>query len=351
MTARRAAFPALTLISCAALLAGAGLTAREGRVAHDLRARFAEGDKYEIRNGFKMSLNLDDAEMKFGEMTLPQTPTINVNIASDETSNEEVKKVKDGAIQELVRAYDDSAVKITGQAGMGEQMQDLDEEEANPLSGRKVKIAQTEDGLEITDLSNEGKSADEQLEELTAEQKATIDLESHFEFLLPTKTVEVGESWDIGKPFSEKMTKMMTASAAAQEDEEASEMMQEVFSTVMQNMESTATGKLEAVEGDIATIAYAIDAKMKFDDFAKILEKVAENADEMPEDMSGEVVMNLKMKGTGKFDLKAKQLKDLDMGGDFGLEVKMNMSQQGMEISINGKMSGSMEMSGGVTKK
>jgi hypothetical protein len=351
MAARRVAFPALTLLSCAALIAGASLTAREGRVAHDLRASFAEGDKYEIRTGFKMSLNLDDAEMKFGEMTLPQTPTVNVNVAADETSNEEVKKVKDGVIQELVRVYDDNAVKVTGQAGMGEQMQDLDEEEANPLSGRKLKIVRTDEGLEITDLSNEGKPADEQLEELTAEQKAGVDLESHFEYLLPTKAVEVGDSWDIGKPFAEKMTKMMTASASAQEDEEAGEMMKEVFSTVMQNMESTATGKLESVEGDIANIAYAIDAKMKFDDFAKILEKLGENAEEMPEDMSGEVVMTLKMKGTGKFDMKARQMKDLEMGGDFGLDLKMNMSQQGMEVSIAGKMSGSMEMSGGITKK
>jgi len=350
MTARRVAFPALSMIALAGLV-GSSIVAREARVAHDLRPLFAEGDKYEIKQAFKLSLNLDDAEMKFGEMTLPQTPTVNVNIAGEETTSEEVKKAKDGAIEELVRSYDDSTVKITGQAGMGEQMQDLDEEETGPLSGRKLKIAKAEGGLEVTDLSNEGKATDEQLEELTTDQKAGVDLDSHFEFLMPTKTVEVGESWDIGKPFVEKITKMVTASAAAQEDEKAGEVMQEIFKTVMEGMESTATGKLESVEGDIATINYAIDAKIKFDDFAKIIEKVAEEADEVPEDLAGEVVLNMKLKGIGKFDTKIHQLKDLEMGGDFGVDLKMNMTQQGMEIAVQGKLSGSMEIGGGVTKK
>jgi hypothetical protein len=351
MTARRVAFPALTLLTLAGLI-GTSIAAREGRVAHDLRARFAEGDKYEIRNAMKLSLNLDDAKIQFGETTLPQTPTVNVNIAFEESTNEEVKKVKDGAIGELIRSYEDGGVKFTGQAGMGEQMQDLDEEKENPLSGRKLRIVRGEGTtLEITDLSNEGKAEAEQLDELSAEQKASVDFDSHFEFLLPTKTVELGESWDIGKPFIEKMTKMMSASAAAQEDEKAAEMMNEIFSTVMQGMESQATGKLESVEGDIATIQYAIDAKIKFDDFAKIIEKVAEESDEVPEDMTGEVVMNLKLKGPGKFDLKTRQLKEVELGGDFGIDLKMSFSQQGMEFAVDGKLSGTMEIGGGVTKK
>lgn len=350
MTARRVAFPALTLLSLVGLV-GTSIVARDARVAHDLRASFAAQEKYEIRSGFKMSLNLDDAEIKVGEMTVPQTPTVNINIAYDETSNEEITKAKDGVIEEAVRTYGDAEVKVTGQAGMGEQMQDLDEEESSPLSGRKLRITRTDEGLEIVDLSNEGKAADEQLEDLTEEQKAGVDLESHFEYLLPTKMVDVGDTWDIGKPFIEKMTKMMSASAAAQEDEDAGEMMQEIFATVMEGMESEATGKLESVEGDIANIQYVIDAKLKFDDFAKIIEKIAEDSPEVPEDMSGEVVMNLKLKGTGKFDLKARQLKDLEMSGDFGLDLSMSMSQQGMEIAMTGKMSGSMEMSGGVSKK
>jgi hypothetical protein len=300
----------------------------------------------------KLSLNLDDAKIQLGETTIPQTPTVNVNIAFEESQNEEVKKAKDGVIAELLRTYDDGTVKITGQAGMGEQMQDIDEEKDNPLSGRKLKIARGEGGaLEITDLSNEGKPADEQLEELTAEQKAGVDFDSHFEFLLPTKNVDLGESWDIGKPFIEKVTRMVTAAAAAQEDEKAGEVMNEVFSSVMQKMESQATGKLESVEGDIATIQYAIDVNIKFDDFAKIIEKVAEDNDEVPEDMTGEVVMNLKLKGPGKFDLKTHQLKEVELGGDFGVELKMSFSQQGMEFAVDGKMSGSMELGGGVTKK
>lgn len=350
MIPSRVALPALTVMTMAGLVTAA-ITAREERVAHDLTPTFEKGAKYEITNAFEMTLNLDDAEMKFGEMTLPQVPTVNVNIEMEEVVHEEVKEVENGQLAEVVRIYDDSAVIISGEAGMGEMMEELDEEEEVPLSGRTLKIVKTDDGVEVTDLTNEDLAADEQLEELSEQELATVDLESHFEFLLPSKSVEVGESWDIGKPFVEKMTKMMTSSAAAQEDPEDGEMMKEIFGTILESMESEATGKLESVDGDIATIRYNVDAKITFDDFATILEKVADQADEMPDEMDGEVTLEMSLKGVGKFDMSTHQMSELEMGGDFEIDLAMTMSQMDMEISMAGAMSGSLELGGGVVKK
>lgn len=348
MTNSRTLLPRIAALLATAGLVGAGYAARLERVAHDLTPRFAQDQKLTVRTGFNLSLTLDDAEMKFGEMTLPQSPTVNVTVEGEENLTEVIEAAKDGNPTTIKRTYGTDSVNISGQAGMGEMMQDLDESEESDLSGRVLRITKTEDGVEVEDLTNEGRSDNERVEDLKDSQRALVTLDSHFEFMLPGQPVEVGESWDIGKSFIEKATQMLGAAAAQEEDAENAAKMREVMDLVLENLEHHATGKLVAIDGDMAQLAFDIDAKIAFDDFASLIERFADDEDEMPEDMDGEIAVTLKMKGTGVFNMAAHQLSELDLQGEFEMELRMSMTQMDTPMSMNGSMSGTIGLSGGV---
>ena len=68
------------------------------------------------------------------------------------------------------------------------------------------------------------------------------------------------------------------------------------------------------------------------------------------EDLSGEITVTLTMKGNGKFDLEAHQMSDMELSGEFKLDIDISMTQpdMGMEMAMNGSMSGNLTITGGV---
>lgn len=348
----RVALSALTVGTLVGLV-GLSQAARVTQDTHDLTPRFEKGKTLEVANTFEMSFNLDNAEIMMGDQPLPMVPTVNINVEAEEVLQEEILTVgQAGELKSITRHYETSTSQVSGQAGMGDQTEDLDEEKEGPLAGRTLRISMDAEGaLAREDLSNDGKEEDEWLDELEEGELNKVDLDEHFEFLLPSSPKSIGDTWDIAGPFQEKIKKMIAASAASQGDEEDAAKMEEVFETILEKFQATATGKLVSVDGDIANIDYSINAELNFDGLGELIAKVAEEADEIPQDMDGEVVLKLSLKGSGKFDLAAHQLREFAMEGDFDLTVEMSMTMPQMEIdmSMSGALSGTLAMTGGVT--
>lgn len=315
---------------------------------HDLAPKFEKGQELKVTTKFNLGLVLDDAEMKFGDFEINQTPTVDMQIEGNEVLTEKVEKADAGKVTSLVRTYDEGTMQVTGQAGMAGETEEIDEEQETPLVGRRVRVMLNEQGEKVVeDLTNEGREEDEHLDEIEEGMRAVIDLDSHFEMLLPKTPQEVGGKWDVGQAVIAKVAQMI-AQAAAEDDEMAKG--REAFDKIMQKAELRAEGELLGVDGDVANIKYTMTATLNIDDFAEMIRSIADEEDieDMPEDMVGNIKLKIEMEGNGRFNLKAHQLTSFEMAGEFGLEVRMSMSQQGMEFNMGGSLSGDLGLSGGV---
>ena len=333
------------LLPLGTLLAGGALLPAEPPAeSYDLTPKFEEGQKLEISYELAMSFGLDDASASFGGMELPEVPTVDVEVNFEETLQEEVLALRDGALAKLRRHHASSAMNVSGEAGMMGQMQSFDESMDNPFDGRTLELTVDEDD----ELSVEDVSEGDALDTLDDSELAMATLETHFEAFLPGEPVEVGASWDVAEAMREELSKQITAAAEA--DDEVAEIL-DVLESLEGMYEFDATGRLASADDDEAVVEWSMEATLDIQDLFDIVREIAdpEDLEDMPEDIEGTLLVEMTLQGTGVFDLSVHQLTEFEMDGAFAIAVDFAMSADSMDVEASGEFSGGIEFSGGVS--
>lgn len=338
MHPRKLLVPAGSLLLVGSLVAASTAP----RAGHDLQPKFQEGQKLAIRNEVTVVLGLDDVQASFGGQELPADVTMDMEIHVEQLLNEEVVSLRDGAISKLRRHHDTMGVEVTGEAGAMGQIQSIDETQDIPLEGHTLELVRGEDGaVEVTDVTEDGDAVEDTLIK-------TQVIESHFELMLPKREVEVGDSWDVGSQMIEEFARQ--AASQAEGDADMARVI-DAMRKVLDGADMKAEGRLVSVDGDLASIEWTMSVEVTVDDLFELIRDVAdpEDLEGMPEDASGSVQLAMEAKGNGTFDLSVHQLTSLELTGEYSLSAEMAMSQDGMDMNGNAEISGTMEMTGGVS--
>lgn len=328
------------LLVGAAVLALPLLSADPASLGHDLTPKFSEGQELTITQEMVLSFGLDDATAQMGEMEMiPEVPTVDMEMEMSGEMTESVLSVRDGKLAKLRRTHVEESMSMTGEAGMQGQFQDFDESQDGPLQGRTIELTLGEDGWEAEDVTEDGGSLDETGEAMLA----MANEKTHMEYLLPSRPVEVGGTWDVGDEMLEAMT---TAMAATSEDDSETAAMMDMLGGLKDSVDFDAKGKLVSVDDGIAQIEWKMTAELAIDDIFSMVREVMDPdmMGELPESAEGSLEMAMEMTGTGTFDLSVHQLTEANFEGEFALAAEMAMSEQGMEIEASADASGTMEM-------
>lgn len=333
------------LLLGAAALAFPLISADPASLGHDLTPQFSEGQEITITQEMVLSFGLDDATAHMGEMEMiPEVPTVDMEMEMNVELTESILSVRDGKLAKLQRTHVEEAMSMTGEAGMQGQFQDFDESQEGPLQGRTIELTLGEDGWEAEDVTEDGGSLDEMGETLLS--MATE--KTHMEFMLPTRPVEVGGTWDVGVEMLAEMQRQM--SVAASEDSESAAIM-DMLEGLQDSIDFEAKGKLVSVDDGIAQIEWSMTAELVVDDLFSMVREVMDPdmMGELPESAEGSLELAMEMNGTGTFDLSLHQLTETNFEGEFALAGEMALNEQGMEIEASADASGTMEVAMTIT--
>ncbi len=312
------------------------------RETYDLSPRFVVDQELSIRSEGLVSLGLDDASASIAGQELPEVPTLEVEVSFVEEATEKVLATRGDELAGLRRTYDAENFAATGEFGIMGEFQDFDESDDGLLVGHTFELTIDEEG----DVSVEDVSEDESLEPVPDAQLAAMSAASHFEFLLPSEPVAVGETWDVGAAMLEEVERAF--GALASEDEDAAQVVQ-FLEAVGEHVELEAIGKLVSAGEDAAQIEWNLEASVTISDLFDLVREFVDPADleELPEDVYGEIEAEFTLKGGGTFDFATGQLTEYDLEGEHAFSVSFSMSQ--MEVEAAADFSGALELSGGVT--
>lgn len=237
-------------------------------------------------------------------------------------------KSEGGKIVELLRTYDDLALK----SEMGDESSD--DTDVDAFEGHTVRFRWDAEKKEYA-KSWEGKAADD---DALADLSPDLDVTC----LLPEKKVAEGDTWEVkgealaGLFFPGGLMPMK----ADEGDEEsaAAEALVEQLEKKLEEFKVTCTYKGAREDGklQVGEVAFQFDGKAALD-LAQLLEEaMAEDAEgEMPE-IDVQSAMTLKGEGTLTWDLAGGHLRTLHMEADLGLSVdaKAQMEQEGQSLDL-----------------
>ena len=327
------------LLVGAAVLALPLLSADPASLGHDLTPKFSEGQEITITQEMVLSFGLDDATAQMGEMEMiPEVPTVDLEMEMSGELSESILSVRDGKLAKFRRTHVEEAMSMTGEAGMQGQFQDFDESQDGPLQGRTIELSLGEDGWEAEDVTEDGGS----LDEIGEAMLSVANEKSHMEYLLPSRPVEVGATWDLGEEMLAEMQRQLAIASA--EDSETAALMG-MIEGLGDSIDFDAKGKLVSVDDGIAQIEWKMTAELAIDDIFSMVREVMDPdmMGELPESAEGSLELAMEMTGTGSFDLSVHQLTESAFEGEFALAAEMAMSEQGMEIEASADASGTLE--------
>ena len=336
MSTRLSSTAALTLLSLTLL------AARNVRESFDLRPRFEEGQQLTIHSNLEGSVKLTDITLDLGGMQMPEAASLELEFGFSEQLDERVLGAEGGELHKLRRTHVAGKMSVEGEAGAMGESQDLDESDESKLVGHSFELSLDEDG----DLVIEEVTESDSLEAVDEDALATMSLASHFEALLPTDEVEVGDSWDVAE--SAKALFWAGAESAAASEDDGADMLQ-FLEAIGEEIDCEATGKLTAVDGEGAHIEWTATFSISSLDLLDLMSSIAgDEMQGMPEGAQATASAELEFSGEGLFDMKTHQLRSASMKGEYSIEASMDMEQEQTAIHAAARLEGELEMEGSI---
>ncbi len=327
----------LTLLALPLLAAG------EPVETYDLRPLFSDGMQLVITNTLEANLELDEASARLGDLDILEGGVAaSGEMLGQSRITETVEATREGSIAAVRRTIEESTVESSGDyEAMGESSGGSETEEGE-FAGRTLVITVDEEGQVTVEDVSEG-----DFETLDDERLATQDQKTHFEELLPTEPVEVGDTWDPSEGFLAEAMEELRAGAEAEGDEEEFEQLMEVLT---EYGSAEATGTLESVEDGVATISWEMEFTVDIPDLMDVIVDLAdpEDTEGMPDSAEASMSMTLTVEGSGQFDLRAHQLTSFTLEGSMSMDAEGAVSQDGMDIEGDASASGAFTVTGGV---
>lgn len=310
---------------------------------YDLRPRFTDGMQLVITNTLEANLELDEASARLGDFDILEGGVAaSGEMLGQSRIAETVEATRDGSIAVVRRTIEESTVESSGDfEGMGEA-NNMSETEEGEFAGRTLVITVDEDGEATVEDVSEGDF--ETLEDVRLE---TQDQKSHFEELLPSEPVEVGDTWDPSEGFLAEAMEELRSGAEAEGDEEEFEQLMDILT---EYGSAEATGTLESVEDGVANISWEMEFSVDIQDLMDVIMDMAdpEDLEGMPDSAEASMSMNLTIQGSGQFDMRAHQLTSFTLEGSMSMEAEGSVSQDGMDMEGDATASGAFTVNGGV---
>ena len=291
-----------------------------------------------LRSTARWTAELDDVLV--GSLGLEQPLPIHMEAAVEvsEAREERVLEVADGGPSALQVEVTERTASLT-LLGQEPGRDDLEIEEDLELSphGRTLRLDRAEGGgVRVEELVD---PEDEPGEEAGAEAGEELDeahvrhwrLAPHFAHLLPAAPVEVGQPFELDGQWAGELGAgevRQLADAVHGRSHMDGPAIATSAAWVLEELELEGHGVVTAVEDGVAVIEYEFEGAFDVEDLVEMLaaaDPPGEGGAGPPEGAFGTASGKVSLGGEGRFDLRARQLVELELEGDFTVDVVLDV--------------------------
>jgi len=331
-----------TLLTSAAVLLGIGaLSNKPATTEVDLTPRFKKGQTFTMTNTANADMALDELSvMVDGAEVLGDGIGMEMLTENTTVTTEEILEVKDGQITAMRITFDEASGQMEGSFDAMGESDSMNESIDNDMQGHTIELRLDDEGeLEVTDVTEDAEAL------LSDDDLAMLDFNTHFEQLLPTEPVEIGEEFELASEWMELVEEFMEEDMSGAMDDlgdEEAAMAEVAMESLFESLSIEASGKVTGVEDGMATIEYTMSAAVELDDLIGLASEISPEAGELPPGIEASMLMSLEMSGTGMFNLELGQLVALELEGDMSMEMEGAADMEGTSAEALAAASGTI---------